>query len=300
MIFGIGVFVCVVIIVLLIVGFLWSISGGETALGVILLLAIIPVSIGLYWCQTHRSVQAQYVGVSKNKISQQLSGPHSSGLVPKPFFGDVYIFPASERYERCEQYTPAIKGSYGVVADICFYYAMNNVDWVKEINRTGSFNANIIMNTWRNSVTDEVAAAFKIYTPEQLSENRSDVKIDIIKNVKPWFDDRGVGLVDVAFKNWEFGSPEVANAFDLSIISQRKITEQSALLEAAKISRQREEFEVETMKLIAVEQAKAISTLGLKQDDIIEWLWIAAMTEAGKMPDTVILGNTPVTVPATP
>jgi len=262
------------------------------------LLVAAALLISAVYLQTHRSVQSQYVGVSKNSITQELQGPYKSGLIPKPFFGTVYQFPASSRYERCEVYTPAIKGSYGITADICFYVGANQVDWVKEISRTGSFDSGIIMNVWRNSVTDEVAKVFKDYTPEQLSNNRMDVKVNIMENVKPWFDARGIPLVDVVFKNWDFSSVEVASAFDQSIISQRKITEQSALLEAAKISREREIYEVETTKLVADEQSKAIDTLGIPDEDIIEWLWIAAMTEAGKMPDTFILGTAPIAVPA--
>lgn len=251
------------------------------------------------WFQTHRIVSTQYVGISKATLSQELSGPYPSGLVSKPFLGAVYELPSSSRYERCEKYTPAIKGSYGITVDLCYYYDAGSVDWLVEVNRTGSLDANYIMSVWRNSVVGDVARSVKEYTPEALSDNRSEVEASIYENVLPWFTERGIGLTGVSFKNWDFTSAEVASSFDASIVSQRKIAEQSSLLEAAKISRERESYEAETSKLVAEWQKEALDELGLEGQSAIDYLWIKLMTEQQKTPDVLILGTSgvPVTVP---
>lgn len=266
--------------------------------GILAVVAITCASTGL-WLQTHRIIQTQYVGVSRATFSQELTGLYQAGIMAKPFFGSVYEYPASSNYERCERYTPAIKGSYGITIDLCFYYDTGSVDWLKEINYTGSLNANAIMNVWRNSVVSPVAKSVKEYTPEALSDNRSEVEQTIFENISPWFIERGVPLTRISFKNWNFTSSEVANRFDASIVSQRKITEQVALLEAAKISRKREKYEAETAKLVAEWQKEALDELGLEGQAAIDYLWIKTLSEQGKAPDVLILGTSgvPVSVP---
>ena len=264
---------------------------------VAVLVMFLLLGIGIYG-QTHASVPAQYTGITRNSITQEVRGPYGSGIVPKPFFGKSYNMPASQSFERCEQFTPSIKGSYGITVDVCFYYNASAVDWVKEVNLTGSFDADYIMSTWRNSIVRDVAKTVKYYTPEQLGAESDKVETQLYDNVEPWFTERGIPLKSVSFKNWDFTSETVGQSFDESIVSQRKITEQSALFEASKISRERETFEAETAKLVAEEQMKAIKALGLKDDQIVEWLWIKLLSDQDEVPDTVILGNAGVAVPA--
>lgn len=256
--------------------------------------------VGGTWFQTHRIVPVNHVGVSRSTFSQDLQGLHEPGIASKPFFGSMYQYPASTRYEKCEQYTPAIKGSYGIVLDLCFYYNTGQVDWLEEIYSTGSLNAGSIMGVWRNSIVGDVARSIKKYTPEALSDNRAEVERAIFENVSPWFDERGVPLTGISFKNWDFASAEVAKAFDESIVSQRRITEQTALYEAAKISRDRETFEAETARLVAERQKEALNTLGLSGQAAVDYLWIKLLGEQGKAPDVLILNgtsNVPVSIP---
>jgi hypothetical protein len=261
--------------------------------------AIIAGVLGA-WFQTHRIVPTQQVGISKSTFSQELAGLYPSGLAPKPFFGAIYTFPSSSDLERCEQFTPAIKGSYGITVDLCFYYDAGNINWLDEVNDTGFLNANQIMQVWRNSVVGDVAKSVKSFTPEALSDNRSRVEAALFENVSPWFVERGIPLSRVSFKNWDFTSTEVAQAFDASIVSQRKITEQTALLEAAKISREREVYEAETTRLVADLQKQSLNLLGFEGSDAVQYLWIKLMADNDRVPDTVILGrqNTPISVPA--
>jgi hypothetical protein len=299
MLFGISAVVLFVVFVALALWALYELtdmnSGRAAVIG---FFAIVCLVLGI-WLQTHRIVPTQHIGISKAAMSQELRGPLSNGLAKKPFWGSVHLYPASTNYERCETYTPALKGSYGITVDLCFYYDTASVDWLKEINRTGSLDANHIMNVWRNSIVGDVSKSVKEYTPEELSDKRAQVEESIFKNVSPWFEKRGILLTNVSFKNWDFTSQEVAKSFDESIVSQRKITEQTALLEAAKISRQREMYEAETAFMVAEQQKESLNVLGLEGDAAVQYLWIKVMSENEKTPDVLILGSgeTPVSIP---
>jgi hypothetical protein len=298
MLFTIGAVILFVIALVCAVGAMASFLDEEVAVAVVaLVICVVCAGVGL-WLQTHRIVNTQHVGISRSTFSQELRGLHNPGMRKKPFFGSMHQYPASSNYERCERYTPAIKGSYGINIDLCFYYDVGNVDWLKEVNLTGSLDAGRIMNVWRNSVVGDVAKSVKEYTPEALSDNRAEVERTIFENVSPWFNERGVPLARVSFKNWDFTSAEVAQSFDASIVSQRKITEQTALFEAAKISREREKYEAETSKLVAEWQKEALDVLGFEDKYAVEYLWIKMLSEQDKAPDVLILGaDTPVAIP---
>jgi len=141
----------------------------------------------------------------------------------------------------------------------------------------------------------------KNYTPEQLSDERSVVEDALFTNVNIWFIERGITLSRVSLTDWDFTSPDVAQTFDESISSQRKITEQTALLEAAKISRERQLYEVDTAVLVAGKNVDTMQLYGFNGNETIQYLWIKYLTEAGDndpMPDTLILNTT--TSPTTP
>lgn len=251
------------------------------------------------WLLTHWIVPTQYVGVTRSTISQELDGMYQPGIASRPLLSRTYEYPASDKYERCEVYTPAISGSYGITVDLCFYYDLAKVNWIKEINTTGRLGENVIMDVWRNSVVGRVAEAVKDYTPERLSDNRGEVEAKLFANLKPWFDERGIPLVAISFKNWDFTSSTVGAAFDESIVSQRKIAEQQALYQAAVQSRLREEYEAETARLVATKQRMMLDELGLDGADAVNYLWIKMMIEQDDIPDTVILDTSgvPATVP---
>jgi hypothetical protein len=283
--------------------FIWTIFAflnRKNVLAGILGVGMAVAFIGGAWFQTHRVVSVNHIGISRATFSQKLRGPLRAGIVKKPFFGKVFEFPSSTNYERCETYTPALKGSYGITVQACFYYNMGQVDWLREIDRTGQLNADNIMDVWRNSVVGDVAKSVKMYTPEALSDNRSVAEQAIFENVTPWFNERGVPLVSLSFRSWYFTSDAVGEEFDRSIVSQRKIAEQDALFEAAKISRQREEYEAETARLVSEKQKDALNLLGLEGDAAVDWMWVKYLTEKDEVPDVLILtrggGETPISI----
>ena len=288
---GIASFFCFLLAVMVFVVYLFiqnDIESKNAWIG--FAVTIVLLFAGGFWFQTHRIVPTQYVGVSKNSITQELDGLYSSGIMKKPLLSSIYYFPASSRFQKCETYTPAIKGGYGVNIDLCFYIDASKVDWISEINKTGSLDANVIMETWRTGVVEEVAQSVKQYMPEQLNENRDLVGFSIYKNVEPWFADRGITLVATEFSNWDFSSEEVGRAFDASIVSQTKVSEQNALLEASKVSRQRQMYEAETGVAVAQKNQEALKALGLNTpESIIDYLWLDWLGRAEKVPNTIIL-----------
>ena len=267
--------------------------------GVLFVVGGVVALFASFWFATHWIVPTQHVGVMRNSITQELTGPYQSGIASKPILATGYKFPAPTDYQRCEKYTPSIKGSYGITLDLCFYYDAGQIDWVREIERTSLLDADSIMNVWRNSVVSAVAESVKNYTPETLSDSREVVESALYKNVDPWFEARGIPLVALSYTDWDFTSPTVANAFDESIVSQRKIAEQEALYQAAQKSRTRETYEAQTSLLVAQKQREALDALGFTGSDAVNFLWIKLMTDAGKVPNTVILGADGNQVPAT-
>lgn len=284
----------------------WAISqllsrdGDRLVAGGLTVLAVLAFAGG-FWFQTHRIVPVNNVGVARASFSQELSGPFPAGVVSKPFFGNVSNFPASTDMERCENFTPAIKGAYGITMDICFYYNTGAVNWLTEIESTGSLNAGSIMAVWRNSLVGDVARTVKDYTPEALSEDRSAVELAIFESVNPWFVERGVELTRLSLKNWDFTDPTVAAAFNEGIVSQRRIAEEAALMSAAELRRNRETYEAETSRMVAETQKQSLDQLGLEGEAAVQYLWIKALLELNKAPDVLILnGGGNVSIPYSP
>ncbi len=288
--------VAITLDIITVVLFLWGLSylagrdKDNIAAGVLIILAVVAFA-GAFWAQTHRIVSVNHVGVARSSFSQELSGPFPAGVVSKPFFGSVSEFPASTDMERCENFTPAIKGAYGITMDVCFYYNAGAVNWLTEIERTGLVNANGIMAVWRNSIVGDVARTTKDYTPEALSEDRSTVEQAIRESVNPWFTERGIELTRLSFKNWDFTDPTVAAAFNEGIVSQRRIAEEESKLKAAQKSRERELVEAQTALDVAKLQKEALNELGLEGQSAVDYMWIKALIELGKAPDVLILGG---------
>lgn len=271
------------------VAVIWAILDGDNGTRVFVGVVAVVLLFGALYAQTHTIVPTQSVGISRNSLSQELSQELPPGLQSKPFFGRIYTFPSSTATEYCTQYNPSLKGSYGVNVDLCYYINTENVNWRNEVESTGSLDSNFIWNVWRNSVVSRVAEAIKTYTPEQVSENRDVVEAKIFENVTPWFNDRGVTVSTVSLVNWDFTSDTVAATFDESIVSQRKITEQAALLEAAKLSRERQLYESDTALQVALAQQEMLNNLGFVGQDAINYLWITLYKEQETAPNMVIV-----------
>lgn len=269
---------------------IWSIVDYDLrALRIPGIIATVVFVVIAWFFQTHTIVPTQTVAVTRSSFGQQLSPPLESGLQSKPFFGSVHAFPSAESTEYCKTYNPSLKGSYGITVDLCYYINTSNVNWQQEIQRTGSLESDFIWNVWSNSVVSDVAESTKSYTPEQLSENRAQVENEVFENVFPWFNERGIPLSRVSLVNWDFTSEVVAATFDESIVSQRKITEQAALFEAAKVARERQLYEADTALIVAAAQQEMLNDLGFTGQDAINYLWIALYKEQETAPQMVII-----------
>lgn len=54
--------------------------------------------------------------------------------------------------------------------------------------------------------------------------------------------------------------------------------------------------------MVAETQRQSLELLGLSGTDAVQYLWIKALVESGKMPTTIILNTTdsPISIPVTP
>ena len=289
-------FIFLILAVLGLVGVVGLLNDREqTGAAVVGLITVVLFGIHI-WFQTHTVVPTQYVGISRNLITQELGAPQHSGIASKPYLGTMHLFPAAGAGEYQTKYIASLDGSYGVWLDLYLYIDYANIDWRKEIELTGQLGANEIVTTWRNSLSVRVANTVNNMTPETLSEQRAVVESAIYNTMNEWFRERGITLVRVSFDDWDFTSEAVAAAFDESIVSQRKITEQIALLEAAKASRERELYEVETAMLVAQQQAEVFETLGLTGDQIVSYAWIQYFKDENVTPNVFTVGTTPIAV----
>lgn len=238
---------------------------------------------------TYRVVPTQHVGVSRSLITQELSPVQAEGVIRKPFFGTVHTFPASSNYEKCFSFKPALEGSYEVTTDVCFYIDAAGVDWANEIRLTGHLGAEEIFATWRNQTAVGVADVFRSYAPEGLTADPLAADGALNTTMLEWYESRGVPLNRVTLAYWDFTSAEVAAVFDQSIASRRKVNEQEALLEAARIQRSREIYEVETVRLVAEERQGVYDALGLSAKEAIEYQWILLFEQQERVPSTFIV-----------
>ena len=266
----------------------------------VMVVGIIILLIG-GWFQTHTIVRANHVAVFKNTITQEFTNPRPAGFQAKPFFADINEFPYNTQTEDCRIFTPSISGGIGITMDLCFYIDTTNVDWRNEIDLTGRMNSEEIMSIWRNSIVSEVAKTVKIYSPQQMNANRYQIEADLYENVLPWFNERGIPLIAVSFRNWDFTSEAVSAQYDTMIKSQARIAEQEAMKEAAVHARERQLYEAETAIQVAEKQAQALEELGLEGNNAVMYMWTSLFDEQQTVPNLVIMSggdDVPVAVPA--
>jgi hypothetical protein len=250
-----------------------------------------------YMFQTHRIIPRNSVAVFKSTFTQELTEPRPAGIQGKPFFASTHTFPYNTQTEYCDKYTPSIQGGIGVWLEVCFYFDTTNVDWAKEVDTTGSYDASKIMGVWRDSVVSEIATSVKGQTPKNMNVNRANIEASMFESVYPVFNERGVPLTRLVFRDWDFSSDEVAKTYDESITAQARIAEQEALFEASELARKRELFEAETNTLVAQEQSRALDTIGLEGGDAVMWMWQRLYAEQQTVPEMVITnGGAPVAV----
>ena len=292
-------------VILFILGFIaivgGLVSGNKTGVGIGLIAAAF-LFVGGYWMQTHRVIKANNVGIARNTLTQEFTDIQQAGLINKPFFGQVYSFPASTDYELCERYFPPIEGSYEIYMDVCPYLNLSEVDWLAEIEKTGSFDSDVIMGVWKKGITVDVALVVTDKSPEDMNEKVAQIEAALYENTKSWYEARGIVSNRVVFAYWDFSSEEVGAEYDKSILIRREVTNQDALLEIAQkerildlykadTERQVSLFNIETLQLISTEQLVAADNAGIRDEDLLEWLWMNYFRDSGTAPDYMILGG---------
>ena len=263
----------------------------------IVLVVAALVFVGLWlFSASHRIVSVNYQGVIFSGNDGKVLNQVKSGLANKPFFGWISEFPDVTNQEMCPVFSSSASGGYGVNITLCFYYNASAVDWSNQIGLSGKVNFEEIQSIWVNQLAQIVAETVKDFQIADLTNKRQQVAERLFNKTQPFFNNYGVTLNQVVVNNWDFSNPEVGKLFDDTIQAQTIQAQEDAKLKASETARKRQLYEAETEVLLATEKAKVAKSLGLDSDAMVQYLWIQALSDSGKMPEMLILttANQPV------
>lgn len=245
-----------------------------------------------------RQVYPNQRGVVINAITADVGntvlepGMHNLGL-----FGNLHQFPAASEVQLCNNFTPSVKGGYGVVLSVCYYANTTQVNWVEQYRKYNTLDYNALTAIWFNKLTPLVASTVKDYNPQDLTDRREAILLSLAEVSAPVFTTDGVELGYVSLVNWDFTSPEIKAAFDKSAVANTLVAEERAKLAAAEKRREREMYEAETANAVASQYIKGIQSLGMKSEDVMQYLTIRTLIEQGTLPQVVIsVGGSPVSL----
>lgn len=233
---------------------------------------IILFSLALGYSSTHRVVPVNERWVIINTIKAEVEGGvRNSGLTTKPAVAyDILRFPGAKEQPFCIKYTPALKEGYEIFTDICGNYDASSLDWQQVYERYNIRNEEQLLAYWLNQSKESVSQAFKDVDYTKLSTDRPAVSNEIRSNLTPWFDNFGVNVSNLKLTNWDFTSEQVKSQVDKASAASMQKTVENQLLEAAKIARERQLFEVETANLILEQRGSGlqelIESLGITDD----------------------------------
>lgn len=246
-------------------------EGRSDALLIIPAVMLVCSVLGLSYSTTHRVVPANQRWVVINTLKGEVQGGvRKSGITKMPLIRDIHKYPGAQEQPFCIQYTPALKEGYEITVDICGNYDASILDWeqiYKAYNFTGEEQ---LLAHWVNQSKEVVSLAFVGVDYSKLTTERPQVSNQVRENLNPWFEDWGVSVSNIVLKNWDFTSEQVKLQVDRASSASMQKTIESQLLEAAKLARERQLYEVETANLILKERGLGlkdlISSLGIKDD----------------------------------
>lgn len=275
--------------------------------GVLLLISI----FGWHYASTHRIVPVNERWVVENKIEARVIGEtRSSGIIQKPILGyKFHKFPGVPEKEFCVTYYPALTEGYELETIVCGVYDAANTDWASFYKRYGFSGEEQMFNYWANQSKELVSEALIEVDYTTIVTKRLTVSNSIRMALNPWFRDFGVSVSSLKLKNWDFTSDEVKKQVDAASAASMRKTVEEQLLAAAKIARERQQYEIETANLILKERGTGLdelfSELGITTDSAkaelagqMTWYTLAANPPEGVQ---IILsvggGNTPISIP---
>ena len=242
------------------------------------LFALIPLAFGIlfafgwHYSATHRVVPINERWVVINKIKAKVDGGvRKSGITQKPLLGTKILkFPGAKEQPFCVDYTPALKEGYEISTHICGVYDASNLDWVKIYTQYNFSEEAQMLSYWANQSKELVSLALKEVNYTKITTDRAGVATEIRDALLPWFTDFGVDVSRIQLSNWDFTSAEVRLEVDRASAASMKSTVESQLLEAAKIARKRQLYEVETANQILEKRGSGLEelmeSLGITED----------------------------------
>ena len=269
-------------------------------------------AFGWHYSATHRVVPINERWVVVNKFKAEVEGGvRKSGITGKPLLGTKILkYPGAREQPFCIDYTPALKEGYEISTKICGVYDASDLNWVKLYSQYNFVEEVQMLDYWANQSKELVSLALKEVNYTKISTDRAGVSSDIRDTLLPWFSDFGVDVSRLQLTNWDFTSAEVRLEVDRASAASMRSTVETQLLEAAKIARERQLFEVETANLILAERGLGlqdlIDSLGIEDDSAkatiatqMTWFAYASTPPEGIQ---IILsvgggGNIPISIP---
>lgn len=228
---------------------------------------------GWHYSATHRVVPINERWVIINKIKAEVEdGVKGSGITQKPILGyKILKFPGAKEQPFCVDYTPALKEGYEITTHICGVYDASNLDWSELYTQYNFIEEQQMLNYWANQSKELVSLALKEVNYTTITTDRAGVATDIRDSLLPWFSEFGVDVSRIQLSNWDFTSAEVRLEVDRASAASMKSTVETQLLEAAKIARSRQLYEVETANQILEKRGlgleKLMESLGITDDN---------------------------------
>lgn len=271
---------------------------------------LLCVVVGLAWFYgtTHRVVPINERWVIVNTANGTIEGQtRSSGITTKPFLMySIKRYPGVAQQPFCLDYTPALKEGYEITTHVCGTYDASTINWSQMYTRYNFNSEEAMIKYWSNQSKELVSAALLNADYTTIVTNRSEVSKAIRDSLAPWFSEFGVSVSNLQLTNWDFTSPDVRAQVDAASAASMKKTVESQLLEAAKIARERQLYEVQTANLVLAERGNGLealfAALNITDDNAKAWLasqmsWLAY---AQNPPDgvNVFIGADAIAVPA--
>ncbi len=268
-------------------------------LAVVFLLSTFLFGLGSHFSLTHRVIPFNQQGIVLDKTTGSIVGSmRESGLTTRPILSsEVKKFPAGTQQEVCWDFLPSVKGGYEVKLTTCFYLDLSRVDWVEHVTEYNTFNFETIKAAWGNQLAPKVAEAVKEYTPANLTAERGAVVKSINTETGSWFEAEQVPLVRVSLAFWDFTNPEVAKAFDDTVVAQTLSAKEQAEFDAAAIERQTKNYKADTdiqvLEKLTRGQLDAMRSLGIESEDaVIRFLTLQWLLSLERPPENLIISTT--------
>lgn len=219
--------------------------------------------IGWFYGATHRVVPPNQRWLIINTASGQIEGvTRTSGITTKPFvLYQINAYPGASQQPFCLDYTPALQEGYEISAHICGVYDASKLDWSVQFTEHNFVNEQQMLSYWTDQTKEIVSGALKDVNYTEIVTNRTSVSAKMRESLLPWFSEIGVSVSNIQLSNWDFTNADIKTYVNQASAASMKSTVEKQLLEAAKIARERQLYEVETANLVMSERGKGLQAL---------------------------------------